>query len=97
MKVDAALRLTAVSDQELVTVTFKIPKNCEAATNVPNILSVLAFMGSAGCSRTITIEDMGEGGGDLKFGFDGDGSDKLEDFTVDGKPWTYNARQKMMR
>jgi hypothetical protein len=44
-------------------------------------------MGSMGCSRSITVEDMGEDGKDVMFYFDGDGADKIDDIIVNGKAY----------
>jgi hypothetical protein len=95
MELKAATRLTASTGMEEVEVTFKV--SGEAATLVPKLLTILSYLGSAGASRTITIEDVPAGTikdtrieeGDVKIGFDGDGSDKLTDIRVNGKPFVY--------
>lgn len=91
MKIEAAQRLMADYDDES-TVTFKIEG--EGKHSVLRMLRVLAFLGSVGASRTIVIEDVPRDakgrieGGDMQFGFDGDGADKINDIMVDGKPYT---------
>ena len=102
MKLQAAARLVEArphrDDEDLIEVTFSLKRNSDAARNVPNILAVLQFMGDVGCSRSITIDDMAEGGGPLKFGFDGDGSDVIRDLKVDGKDYEFDSStQELMK
>ena len=91
MKLEALNRLTAKGWQDTSAITFKATG--EAQFIIPKLLRVLAYLGSAGASRTITVEDvpasshLGIKEGDMKFGFDGDGADKITDITVDGEPY----------
>lgn len=96
MKLNAATRLTARTGMEEVEVSFKV--SGEASTLVPKLLTILAYLGSAGSSRTVTVEDIPAGTlgngtrieeGDFQIGFDGDGADKLTDIKVDGKPFDF--------
>ena len=90
MKVKLSTSATLGKDtSEQVEIKILIPAHCDAATNVPKLLSSLKFLGDVGASRGITIED----GSDLKspnngfidkFGFDGDGSDKITAIYVNG-------------
>lgn len=88
MKLNAATRLTADAS-DAVKVEFTV--SGDAKTNVPKLLALLAFLGSAGASRTITIDDVCASAdgtipeGDIVIGFDGDGPDKITDILVDGK------------
>ena len=56
------------------------------------MLGILAYLGNVGASRTIIIEDVpgsvdqNISEGDMKFGFDGDGSDKITDVEINGQP-----------
>ncbi len=65
----------------------------EAQFMLPRLLKALAFLGSAGAGRVLTIEDMCASAdgrykeGDLQFYFDGDGPDKITDIRVNGKPY----------
>jgi len=92
MKLNALKRLTAKSWQDESEISFKATG--EAQFLIPKLLRILAFLGSAGASRTITIEDVpGESEGrweegDIQFGFDGDGADKITDIMIDGKEYS---------
>lgn len=83
---NAASRL-AVADsyKDEIEVSFKVRGNAKG--QVPKLLHLMHCMGSMGCSRSITVEDMGENGKDVMFYFDGDGPDKLDDIIVNGKPY----------
>jgi hypothetical protein len=97
MKTNATHRLIVTADHKdgkytgETEVSFKV--RGDAQFMVPKLLKALAFLGSAGASRTIIIEDMCASAdgryqeGDLQFGFDGDGSDKITDIMVNGKPY----------
>lgn len=66
-------------------VRLVIKCNRAAADSMIPLLKEFRFMGNAGCSRSITIEDYGEHERDHRFGFDGDGPDKIDSIEVDGK------------
>ena len=72
--------------QEMVEIKVVVPKNCDAATTIPRLLYSLKLLGSFGASREIEIKDTDDlsKGFRNKFGFDGDGSDKIESITVNG-------------
>ena len=72
--------------QEMVEVTVLIPKNCDAATTIPRLLYSLKTLGIVGASRGIEITESEDLGDDFrsKFGFDGDGADKIASITVNG-------------
>lgn len=91
MKTQAAkrLRVTAESYKDEAEISFKVTG--EAQYSLPRLLHVMAFLGNVGASRTITVEDvpacksLGIEEGDMKFGIDGDGADKITDIKVNGK------------
>jgi hypothetical protein len=92
MELNAATRLKADAAAEWDTeVQISFTAKGEAQFIIPKMLAILAYLGSAGASRTITIEDvpassqLGLEDGDMQFGFDGDGADKITDIMVDGK------------
>lgn len=95
VELNAVSRLVAANGRwdDTTEISFKITG--EAQFSVPRMLKILAFLGSAGASRSIIIEDVpgdSEGlweGGDMTFGFDGDGADKITDLMVDGKPYEW--------
>ena len=66
-------------------VKLVIKCNRAAADSMLPLLKEFRFMGNAGCSRSITIENYGEHERDHRFGFDGDGPDKIDSIEVDGK------------
>lgn len=68
-----------------IEVSFKVRGNAKG--QVPRLLYLMHCMGSMGCSRSITVEDMGEDGKDVMFYFDGDGADKIDDIIVNGKAY----------
>jgi hypothetical protein len=78
------------ADAEYTEVSFKLPKGSEAATQIPKLLALLAYLGDVGASRSIVVNeafDLSGGAQDYKTGFDGDGSDRIIDLQVDGKPF----------
>jgi hypothetical protein len=94
MKINSAQRLSAANNGKWEgSSTISFIAHGDSRYMIPKLLRVLAYLGSAGASRTITIEDVPASDqlnlkeGDIRFGFDGDGADKIEDITVDGKPY----------
>lgn len=90
LELNAASRLKIAADYTApVKVEFSVTGDAKA--NVPKLLALLAFLGSAGASRTVIIEDVcasADGSvpeGNIRIGFDGDGPDKIMDLTVDGR------------
>jgi len=94
MKINSATRLYATEDDYRDESLISFKAQGEAKFIIPKLLRVLAYLGSAGASRTITVEDvpassqLGLEEGDMKFGFDGDGADKIHDIMVDGEEYT---------
>ena len=72
--------------QEMVEIKVLVPAGCDAATTIPRLLYSLKTLGHEGASREIEIKDTEDlhVGFRNKFGFDGDGSDKIESITVNG-------------
>lgn len=71
------------------SVRLVIKCNRAAADSMLPLLKELRFMGNAGCSRGIKIEDYD--GHNSAFGFDGDGPDRIESIELDGKLVKANA------
>lgn len=95
MKIEAAQRLLASKD-EGVEVSFRVAG--DGTRDVARLLAALAYLGEIGASRSIIIEDMpldpdelNMSGYNMNFGFDGDGSDRIRDLTVNGKPYTLDS------
>lgn len=63
-------------------VKLVIKCNQAAMDSMIPLLKEFRFMGNAGCSRSIVIENYT---GHHRFGFDGDGPDKIDSIEVDGK------------
>jgi hypothetical protein len=93
-RLKATYKKTAVIDtgryDEWAEISFRVKG--DAKHILQKILGLLAFLGNAGASRTIVVEDVPSTidgripEGDIKFGFDGDGADEIEDIRVNGQP-----------
>lgn len=64
--------------------TIEIECSDQAVEELMPLLRELKRMGSQGSSRSIKIEDWD---GNSNFGFDGDGSAKIDSLKVDGKEY----------
>ncbi len=76
--------------QNPVTVSFQLPRGCDAATNIPSLLYAIQRLGNWGSSRSITVVEGNEDNSDFTIGFDGDGSDAIVELMVDGKVYKEN-------
>ncbi len=76
------LQLQAKRD-EWTTVSFRVKG--DARFSIPEMLQYISKIGAWGHSFPVTV-DPDDSGYRKTFGFDGDGSDRIEDIRVDGKP-----------
>jgi hypothetical protein len=74
-----------------VKIELEIPEGCDAVYTVPLLLYNLKMLGDNGASREINIDDWEYG--QNKFGFDGDGIDKIYSLKVNGEEFKPRSKE----
>jgi hypothetical protein len=70
--------------REWTEVSFLVPTNSECRSSLPRLLKKLQHYGDIGHSATVMVEEPSPGEDNIRWGFDGDGSDRIKNLRVGG-------------
>jgi hypothetical protein len=82
---------SSLRKSKTVKIELEIPEGCDAVYTVPLLLYNLKMLGDNGASREINIDDWEYG--QNKFGFDGDGIDKIYSLKVNGEEFKPRSKE----